>query len=486
MTSGTGAIDGAGLLDEIMRETRIAPGGPAFSAARRGVEALLGELLADGSTIGRVDRLLADAMIAEIDGKLSRQLDEILHHPRFQRLESAWRGVKLVVDRSDPRENTVLQLLSVTKDELQTDFEDAPEVAKSGLYRIVYSNEYGQFGGEPYAAMIADYEFGPGPQDVALLHKVASVATMAHAPFIAAASPRCFGLETFAALPALDDLKAIMEGPQYIKWNAFRQSEDARSVGLTVPRILLRLPYGADTMPVKGFAYEEVADQHRCYLWGSAAFAFATRLTDSFARHRWCPNIIGPQSGGLVAELPALHFPSMGGCEVRIPTEVLVSERREFELAEEGFIALAMRKGSDSACFFSANSLQRPRSFAQNPEGKAAELNYRLGTQLPYLFIVNRLAHYIKVLQREQVGSWKERNDLERELNEWIGAYVVDMDDPHPEVRNRRPLRSAEITVEDAPGDAGWYKVGIKVRPHLKYMGATFTLALVGKLDKER
>jgi len=473
------------LLDEIMRETRIAPGGPAYSAARRGVEAMLVEILAPGGDGVRADRLLADAMIAEIDAKLSRQLDEILHHPRLQRLESTWRGVKLVVDGTDPRENTDVVLLSVAKDELQSDFEDAPEVAQSGLYRIVYSGEYGQFGGEPYAAMIADYDFGPGPQDVALLQKVASVATMAHAPFIAAAGPRFFGLESFAGLPALDDLKAIMEGPQYVKWNAFRQSEDARSVALTLPRILLRLPYSQDTVPVKGFAYEEaVAGDHQAYLWGSAAFAFATRLTDSFMRHRWCLNITGPQGGGRVDHLPSCSFPAMGPCELRIPTEVMVSERREFELAEEGFIALALRKGSDSACFFSANSVQRPRSFGQDPAGRAAELNYRLGTQLPYLFIINRLAHYIKVLQREQVGSWKERVDLERELNDWIGNYVVDMDDPHPEVRSRRPLRAAEITVEDAPGDAGWYKVAIRIRPHLTYMGASFTLALVGKLDK--
>jgi type VI secretion system protein ImpC len=281
-------------------------------------------------------------------------------------------------------------------------------------------------------------------------------------------------------------LKSVFEGPQYAKWQSFRESEDARSVGLTVPRFLLRLPYSSTTIPVKAFNYEEgVRGKHDAYLWGSSAFAFATRIGDSFAKYRQCANIIGPTSGGAVEDLPLHQFESMGEIETKIPTEILISERREYELSEEGFIALSMRKGSDNAAFFSANSCQKAKTFGKSKEGKDAELNYRLGTQLPYLFIVNRLAHYIKVLQREQIGSWKEKGDLHRELNAWISQYVVDMDNPSPTVRSRCPLRAAEITVEDVPGEAGWYKVDMKVRPHFKYMGAFFTLSLVGKLDKK-
>ncbi|MBN2320581.1 MAG: type VI secretion system contractile sheath large subunit, partial [Acidobacteria bacterium] len=280
-------------------------------------------------------------------------------------------------------------------------------------------------------------------------------------------------------------IKSIMEGPQYTKWNSFRESEDARSVGLTLPRFLLRLPYNEESNPVKAFNYNETADDHDSYLWGNTSFAFATRLADSFAQYRWCPNIIGPASGGTVDDLPVHTFESMGAVESKIPTEVLISERREFELAEEGFISLAMRKGSDNACFFSANSCQKPKYFGQSKEGKEAETNYKLGTQLPYMFIMNRLAHYLKVLQREQIGSWKERSDLERELNQWIRQYVADQDVVEPGVRGRRPLRKAEITVSDVEGDPGWYRVDMKVRPHFKYMGAFFSLSLVGKLDKE-
>lgn len=473
------------LLDEIMQQTKMSPADDGYAIAKRGVEAFISELLAPARQGEKADKAAVDQMIAALDEKLSTQLDQIMHSDTFQKLESAWRGLKLVVDRTEFRENIKIEVLNVSKDDLLADFEDTPEIVKSGLYKTVYTGEYGQFGGEPYAAMIANYDFGPGPQDIALLQKVGAVATMAHAPFIAAAGPKFFGIDSFQKLPNLKDLKSILEGPQYAKWRSFRESEDARSVALTVPRFLLRLPYGSDTVPVKAFNYEEdVKGKHDAYLWGNTAFAFATRLTESFAKYRWCPNIVGPQSGGAVENLPLHQYESMGEIETKIPTEVLISERREYELSEEGFIALAMRKGSDNAAFFSANSCQKPKSFGQSKEGKDAELNYRLGTQLPYMFIVNRLAHYIKVLQREQIGSWKEKEDLQRELNKWIGQYVADTDNPSPAIRSRCPLRTAQIDVEDVPGEAGWYRVQMKVRPHFKYMGAFFTLSLVGKMDK--
>jgi type VI secretion system protein ImpC len=474
------------ILDDILSETKLTPTDDGYDVTRMGIKALLKELLSPKHQNEKVDKAFADALIAEIDEKISRQVDVVLHHPAFQKLESAWRGLKFAVDHTDFRENIKVEVLNVSKADLVADFEDAPEITKSGLYKIAYTAEYGTFGGKPYGAMFSNYEFGPGPQDIQLLQNCASVAAMAHAPFFGAGGPQFFGDQDFLKLPNLRDLHAIFEGPQYTKWNSFRTSEDSRYVGLCMPRFLLRLPYGNKTQPAKNFSYEEdVVGRHERYCWGNAAYAMASRVADSFAKFRWCPNIIGPQAGGSVEDLPLHQYEAMGEIQTKCPTEVQISERREFELSEEGFIALTFRKDADNACFFSANSCQKPKTFGQSAEGKDAELNYRLGTQLPYMFVVCRIAHYIKVLQREQIGSWKERGDLERELNVWISQYVADQDGVSAAIRGKRPLRKASITVEDVPGNAGWYKVDMKVRPHFKYMGAFFTLSLVGKLDKE-
>ncbi|BBT14501.1 type VI secretion protein [Pseudomonas sp. 1D4] len=475
-----------GILDRIIAETSLTPEDEAYGIAKRGVSAFIEELLKPQNQGEPVKKALVDRMIAEIDTKLSRQMDEILHHPEFQALESSWRGLKLLIDRTNFRENIKIEILNVSKQDLLDDFEDSPEVVQSGLYKHIYTAEYGQFGGQPVGAIIANYYMNPSAPDIKTMQYVASVACMSHAPFIAAAGPKFFGIESFTGLPDLKDLKDHFEGPQFAKWQSFREQEDARYVGLTLPRFLLRNPYDPEENPVKTFVYREnVANDHEHYLWGNTAYTFASRLTDSFAKFRWCPNIIGPQSGGAVEDLPLHHFESMGEIETKIPTEVLVSDRREYELAEEGFIALTMRKGSDNAAFFSANSTQKPKFFGISEEGRTAELNYKLGTQLPYLFIVNRLAHYLKVLQREQIGSWKERSDLELELNKWIRQYVADQENPSSEVRSRRPLRGAQVLVTDVEGEPGWYRVSLSIRPHFKYMGADFTLSLVGKLDKE-
>ena len=476
----------ASILDGIIAQTRLTPQDDGYSVARRGVAAFIEELLKPQNQGEPVKKALVDRMIAEIDARLSQQMDEIVHHPDFQSLESAWRGLQVLVERTNFRENIKIEILNVSRADLLDDFEDSPEVMQSGLYKHIYTAEYGQFGGEPVGAIIANYYLSPSSPDIKLMQYVSSVACMAHAPFIASAGPQFFGLESFTGMPNLKDLKDHFGGPQFAKWQSFRESEDARYMALTVPRFLLRTPYDPLENPVKTFVYKEtVANSHEHYLWGNTAYAFASRLADSFAKFRWCPNIIGPQSGGAVEDLPLHHFESMGEIETKIPTEVLVSDRREYELAEEGFISLTMRKGSDNAAFFSASSAQKAKLFGASEEGRRAELNYKLGTQLPYMMIVNRLAHYLKVLQREQLGSWKERTDLEIELNKWIRQYVADQENPGAEVRGRRPLRAAQIIVSDVDGEPGWYRVNLNVRPHFKYMGADFTLSLVGKLDKE-
>ncbi len=474
------------LLDQILAEAKVTPADPdTYAIARAGVSAFITDILTSSDKQRKIDKAAVDVMIAEIDARLSAQINEVLHNPAFQKLESAWRGLKYLVDKVDFRENVRVEVLNCSKQDLIDDFEDSPEIPKSGLYRTVYSAEYGTFGGKPVGLIVSNYDFGPGPQDMQLLSNCAAVATMSHAPFMANTAPQMFGEESFDALPKLKDLKSLFEGPQYARWHAFRESEDARYVGLCMPRFLLRLPYGQDTIPVKSFNFQEEAiGNHDAYLWGPASIAFATRVADSFAKYRWCPNIIGPQSGGAVEDLPLHQYKAMGEIQTKIPTEIQLTERREYELSEEGFIGLVYRKDSNNAAFFSANSAQKAKIFADTTEGKADELNYRLGTQLPYMFIITRLAHYMKVMQREQIGSWKERGDLERELNLWIGQYVADMENPAPAVRSRKPLRAAKIIVEDVPGQPGWYRCALKLRPHFKYMGASFTLSLVGKLDK--
>lgn len=474
----------ASVISEIMAESRLEEGTEEYETVAEGVRGLLSFLIRTESTV--VDVPACDLLIAAFTKKMSLQIDAIMHHERFQELESAWRGLKFVVDRVQFRENIRVEMLNVSKRDLIEDFQDSPEIPKSGMFRIVYSAEFGQFGGRPYGFIVGNYTFGPNPQDIGLLGDCGAVATMSHAPFVAAASPKFFGLDNFLRLPHLNELHALFAGPQYTKWQSFREGEDSRYVGLLLPRFLLRLPYGPSTNRVKAFEYEEdVVGNHEAYLWGNAAFALATRVAESFARYRWCPHIIGPSSGGTVEGLPLHQYEAMGHIQTKIPTEIMVSERREYEIAQEGFIPFTYRPDTANACFFSANSVQKPKHYGISKDARQSELNYRLGTQLPYLFVISRLAHYIKVIQRENIGSWKERHDLEHELQKWLRQYVADQDVVSASVRARRPLRRAKITISDVAGNAGWYKIDLQVQPHFRYMGAVFHLGLVGRMDQE-
>jgi type VI secretion system protein ImpC len=481
-----GPSEPSSLLAEVMALSQLSAADERYAHVQAGLLALCEAMGNPGREREPVDRAAVDQLISQIDQAMSRQIDEILHHPLVQSLEAAWRGLKFVVDRTDFRENILIELLSCSKEDLLADFEDTPEVPRSGLYKLVYSAELGQLGGKPFAAICASYTFAAVPQDIYVLQKCGAVAAMSHAPFFAQAAPKLFGLTDFLSVPGLKDLHAIFEGPQYTKYNALRDTDDSRYIALLLPRFLLRLPYGAATVPVRAFDYEEnVAGQHEAFLWGNPICALASRLTDSFAKYRWCPNIVGPESGGTVDKLVLHEYAAMGHLQTKIPTEIMLTERRQHELAQEGFIGLTYRKETENACFFSAPSIQRPKTFGQSGEGRQAELNHRLGTQIPYLFIVCRLSHYIKVMQREQIGSWKDRGDLEKELNDWLMQYVADMDVASASVRARRPLRGAKVVVTEVEGNAGWFKVDLQVRPHFRYMGAQFSLNLVGKLDRE-
>ena len=381
-------LSNATLLDQIMAETKLVPAQEGYQIARQGVSAFITEILKSNDPDQLINKHRADQMIAEIDRMLGNQMDAILHQPEFQQLESSWRSLKLLVDRTDFRENIKLEVLHVTKEDLLDDFENAADITCSGIYKHVYTAGYGQFGGEPVAAMVGNYNFGPSSPDIKLLSYMASVGAMSHAPFLAAPAPEFFNLNSFEELPNLKEIKDLFAGPRHAKWRAFRESEDARHVALTGPRFMLRSAYHPQEQPIESFNYNEgIAGQHDNYLWGNSAFLLASCINDSFARYRWCPNIIGPQSGGAVEDLPVHLYESLGQLQAKIPTEVLISDRKEFELAEEGFIALTMRKDSDNAAFFSANSVQKPKHFPKTPEGLQAQTNYKLGTQLPYLFL---------------------------------------------------------------------------------------------------
>lgn len=470
------------LLDEITTLTKVQRGEEGFDQVRDGLAAFLRIIMREKSP--KISQARANDMIADIDKKLSRQLDAILHHEKFQALESAWRGLKMVVDRTNFQENIKIELLNVSKDQLLADFEDSPEIPQSGLYQHVYNRNYGVFGGEPVGAIVSNYSFSHGSQDIKLLQNCAAVANMSHAPFIAGVAPQFFGETEWHKVGQIKDFKTLFEGPKYTKWRGFRESEDSRNVGLAMPRTLLRLPYGSDNK-TKSFVYEEtVTDDHNHYLWGSATYSLATKLTDAFAKYRFCSNIIGPKGGGAVEDLPVHTFEASGEIQAKIPTEILLPEDMDLGLSDLGFVPLVMRKGSDNACFFAANSCQKPKTFAKTPQGLADQQNYKLGTRLPYLFLISRFAHYLKVLQREEIGMNTTSVQIQKDLNDWIGQYIVDMDSASDEIFARKPLRKAEITVEDVPGEVGWYRVTMKLQPHIKTEGMNVEMSLVGKLDK--
>lgn len=474
------------IIESIMEKSKYAKNDESYSIAKRGVAEFISAIVKDDKVEDKINKFALDEMIAHIDDLLSKQLDEILHNEEFQALESTWRGLHFLVERTDFNENIKINIFDAKKEEFLEDFDNNPDITKSVAYKNIYSSEYGQFGGEPVGAIIADYQLNATSPDMTFLNKISSIAAMSHSPVLISCSPKFFGLEDYSELANIQDLQSLLEGPQYTRWRSFRENEYSKYAGLMVTRFLARSPYDPEENPVKSFNYKEnVHASHNHLLWGNSVYAFATRLTESFAQYRWCGNIIGPKSGGSVKDLPTYMYESFGTMQAKIPTEVLITDRREFELAENGFITLTLRRDSNNAAFFSANSALKPKVFPNTPEGKEAEVNYRLGTQLPYIFLISRLAHYLKVLQREEIGSWKERSDIEKGLNEWVRQYISDQDNPPAEVRSRRPFRQAQIKVEDVAGEPGWYKIGLSVRPHFKYMGGNFELSLVGKLDKE-
>ncbi|WP_434610934.1 type VI secretion system contractile sheath large subunit [Pseudomonas sp. R1-7] len=434
--------------------------------------------------VERLDKVLLDEHIASLDMQISRQLDAVMHHPDFQRVESTWRGVKSLVDQTDFRQNVRIELLDIRKADLVRDFEDAPEIAQSGLYLHTYTREYDTPGGEPIAATISNYEFDRSPQDIALLRNISKVAAAAHMPFIGSVGPAFFGKQTMEEVAAIKDIGNYFDRAEYIKWKAFRDSDDARYIGLTMPRVLGRLPYGPDTIPVRSFNYIEnvKGPDHDKYLWTNASFAFAANMVKSFIANGWCVQIRGPQSGGAVTDLP-IHLYDLGtGNQVKIPSEVMIPETREFEFANLGFIPLSYYKNRDYACFFSASSAQKPALY-DTPDATA---NSRINARLPYIFLLSRIAHYLKLIQRENIGTTKDRRFLELELNKWIGGLVTEMTDPGDALQASHPLRDAKVTVEDIEDNPGFFRVKLYAVPHFQVEGMDVNLSLVSQMPKAK
>ncbi|HET9642628.1 MAG TPA: type VI secretion system contractile sheath large subunit [Burkholderiaceae bacterium] len=462
--------------------------GEAKGAVEQAVQTLAQQALAQTQLIGNDVIMSIEAMVAEIDRKLSEQLNAILHHPEFQQLESAWRGLHHLVTHTETDEMLKIRVMNISKAELGKTLKRYKGTAwdQSPLFKRVYEEEYGQFGGEPFGCLVGDYYFDHSPPDVELLSEMSKTAAAAHAPFIAAASPTLMQMGSWQELANPRDITKIFTTPEYASWRSLRESEDARYIGLTMPRFLARLPYGAKTNPVEDFNFEEDTSggDHASYTWANSAYAMAVNINRSFKMYGWCSRIRGVESGGAVEGLPAHTFPTdEGGVAMKCPTEIAISDRREGELAKNGFMPVVHRKNSDLAAFIGAQSLQKPAEF----DDEDATSNANLSARLPYLFACCRFAHYLKCIVRDKVGTFGERDDMQRWLNKWIMNYVDgDPANSSEETKSRKPLAAAEVKVEAIPGNPGYYTSKFFLRPHYQLEGLTVSLRLVSKLPSER
>ncbi|MCT7306444.1 type VI secretion system contractile sheath large subunit [Ralstonia wenshanensis] len=425
-----------------------------------------------------------EAIIGAIDKKLSEQINLILHHEDFQKLESAWRGLHHLVSNTETDEKLRIRMMDISKEELRRTLRRYKGVGwdQSPFFKRIYEEEYGQLGGEPYGCLVADYYFDHTPPDVELLGSLAKISAAAHAPFIAGASPSVLQMNSWQELANPRDLSKIFQNLEYAPWNALRNSEDARYVGLAMPRFLSRLPYGINTNPVDAFDFEEDTDgaDHRKYVWSNAAYAMAVNINRSFKQYGWCTLIRGVESGGVVENLPCHTFPTDdGGIDMKCPTEIAISDRREAELSKNGFISLVHRKNTNYAAFIGAQSLQKPAEYYDAD----ATANANLSARLPYLFACSRFAHYLKCIVRDKIGAFKEREDMQRWLNEWIMNYVdADPANSSQDTKARRPLAAAEVVVEEQEGNPGFYSAKFFLRPHFQLEGLTVSLRLVARL----
>jgi type VI secretion system protein ImpC len=479
------ALESRSILDRIAEEGRIGQSPEERTSGKLWLKDLVQEVMNGQMTVSNDTELMINSRIADLDALISRQLNEVMHAEPLQKLEGSWRGLHYFVMQTETSATLKIKLMNISRNDLFKDLDKAVEFDQSAIWKKIYEEEYGTYGGSPFGALIGDYEFGRHPQDVALLEKMSGIAASAHAPFIAAAKPALFNFESFTELAGPRDLEKIFDNEAYLKWNMFRKSDDSRYVGLCMPHVLMRLPYGKDTTPIEEFDYEENVDgrDHSQYLWGNAAYAFAARLTDAFARHEWCAAIRGVEGGGLVEGLPAHTFiTDDGDIATKCPTEIAITDRRENELAKLGFIPLCYYKGTDTAVFPGAQSTQKPQLYLDDD----ANANSRLSTQLQYILACSRFAHFLKTMMRDKIGSFMSRDQCETFLNKWISHYVLLDDMAAQDLKAKFPLREARIEVAEIAGKPGAYNAIAFLRPHFQLEELGVSLRLVAKLPPPR
>lgn len=476
--------DAPSLLDQIVEQSKVARSDAEHSRAKDIISELVSEVMQGTVVVSANLGVTLDARLAEIDALISAQLSEIIHHAEFQKLESTWTGLHYLCKHTSTSSGMKIQVLNASKKELVRDFKTAIDFDQSALFKKVYEEEFGTFGGAPFGTLIGAYEIGRGAEDMYFVEQMSHVAAAAHAPFISAASPELFGLDGFTDLGKPRDLSKAFDTVDYAKWKSFRESEDARYVGLTLPRFLGRLPYNPkDGLTTEGFNFVEQVDgsDHSRYLWVNAAYAMGARLTAAFENFGWCAAIRGVEGGGLVEDLPTHTFKTdEGEVALKCPTEVAITDRREKELSDLGFIPLVHCKNTDYAAFFAVQSTQRPKKY----DSDAANANAVLSSQLQYMFSVCRIAHYLKAMMRDKVGSFASANNVEEFLNRWIRQYVVEDDNASQETKAAYPLREANVQVSEVPGRPGVYRAVSFVRPHFQLDELSVSLRLVAELPQ--
>jgi type VI secretion system protein ImpC len=469
------------LLDRVLTATKQTE----RSRTEDLMKTLIDQSLAGTLTFDKNVTKTINATIKAIDEKLSVQLGAVMHHPDFQKLEGTWRGLNYLVMNSETSAMLKLKVLNVPKRELFNDVDKAVEFDQSQIFKKLYENEFGTPGGEPYGALIGDYEFTNHPEDIDLLGKISNVAAAAFCPFISAAAPQLFGFESWTELSKPRDLEKIFMSIEYTKWKSFRESEDSRFVSLVMPRTLARMPYGADTKPIEEFGYEEVDASkpvpHENFTWMNAAYVMGTKMTDAFAKYGFCTAIRGAEGGGKVEGLPAFIFTSDDGDkDLKCPTELGITDRREAELSKLGFLPLCHYKNTDYAVFFGGQTAQKAKKY-DRPEATA---NAAISARLPYIMATSRFAHYLKVMARDWIGSFKEASDVESDLNRWIKNYVNSNTAGGQEIRAKFPLRDAKVVVQEIPGQPGSYHAIAWMRPWLQFEELTTSMRMVASIPK--
>jgi type VI secretion system protein ImpC len=460
----------------------------AKEAVEQAVHTLAEQALAQTALISEDAVRTIEAMIAEIDLKLTEQVNQIIHHPDFQQLEGSWRGLHYLVNNTETDEMLKIRVMNISKKDAHKTLKKFKGVAwdQSPIFKKIYTEEYSMFGGEPYGCLLGDYYFDHSPPDVEFLNLIAQVSAASHTPFIAGVDPAILGMESWQELMNPRDLTKIFGTADYAPWRSLRESEDSRYIGLAMPRFLSRLPYGAKTEPVEEFDFEEETGSadHTKYTWSNSAYAMAVNINRAFKLYGWCSRIRGVESGGAVEGLPVHTFPTDdGGVDMKCPTEIAIDDRREAELAKSGFMPLMHKKNTDFAAFIGAQSLQKPFEY-DDPDATA---NANLSARLPYLFAVCRFAHYLKAIVRDKIGSFKERDDMEKWLNKWINRYVEpDTANASETAKAKRPLAAAEVVVEAVEGNPGYYTSKFFLRPHYQLEGLTVSLRLVSKLPSQK